>query len=187
MGRAWIVVSLLAVAFVNTAGAQPSYEELQQQLKQLQSRLDALEKKQSQSSAEVARAVEQIVADAEKRSRLLVTGGDITAGYDKSFFIKSDDGNFSLRPGVLFQFRNITAVRTGDDDDIQNGFEFRRLRPRIDGNVFSPDMTYSVVLDTSRTSGTVSLLDAWAMYQFKPTWAVKAGQFRNSWVHEGDV
>ena len=47
--------------------------------------------------------------------------------------------------------------------------------------------TYSVVFDSNRNGGDVTLLDAWAQYQFNPTWAIRGGQFRNSWYHEGDV
>jgi len=185
-----IVVALFfftAVLSSPAHAAEPTVEELKEQLAQLQSRLDTLEKKQSASDAEVAQTVQEILRDAEKRTQLLQVSGDLTAGYDKGFFIRSSDGNFEMRPSVLFQFRNITNVITGDDDDVQNGFELRRLRPRIDGNAFSKDFTYSIVLDTSRSTGNVTLLDAWAQYRFQPMWAVKFGQFRNSWVHEGDT
>jgi hypothetical protein len=87
------------------------------------------------------------------------------------------------------QFRYIANV--GDDDEgdshIDSGFELRRTRFRFDGNAFTPDLTYSFVFDASRSNGTVSLLDAWAAYKFSPHWAVKVGQFKESWSHEKDV
>lgn len=153
--------------------------------------MNALEAEQQKTAgdAEVAQTVQRILADAQRRSQLLAETDQITAGYDKGFFIRSDNGDFTLRPGVLLQFRSITNARVGggDDDAIENGFELRRLRPRIDGNAFSPDFTYSIVLDASRTNGNVSLLDAWVQYRLDKNWAIKARQFRNSWVHEGDV
>lgn len=173
-----------------TAGlaAEPSYDELLRKVDQLQARLDQVENKQQSLSGEQVNAtVERVLRDADRRSQIFAADGGFTAGYDKGFFLKSEDGNFTLRPGILFQFRNITNYRGGDTDDLQNGFEFRRVRPRLDGNAFSPDFTYSLVLDVNRSGGNVALLDAWAQYRVAPQWAVKFGQFRESWNHEGDV
>jgi hypothetical protein len=178
--------SSMCLAADNVATTQPSYDELRQEIRQLQSRLDQLET-QSQPSPNVDTTVDRVLKDADRRSQLFAADGAITAGYDKGFFIRSEEGNFVLKPGLLAQFRNITTVRTGTNDDTNNGFELRRLRPRIDGNAFTPDFTYSVVLDTNRNGGGVSLLDAWGQYKFAPTWSVKFGQFRESWYHEGDV
>jgi hypothetical protein len=135
-----------------------------------------------------------VADDAERRSRVanLAAGGGLTAGYDKGFFLKSDDGNFLLKPSVQFQFRYVANGRNdvggaGDDDSFIDGFEARRTRFRFDGNVFSPKLTYSFVWDTSRTNGAVSLLDAWAQYQISPDLAFKFGQFKESWAHERDI
>jgi hypothetical protein len=184
-----VLVRIIAssASSASAAAAEPTVQELKKQIAQLESRLETLEAKQAATNEDVARTVQEIVKDAEKRSVFLATNSEITAGYDKGFFIRSSDGNFELRPGLLMQFRNITNVITGDDDDIQNGFELRRLRPRIDGNAFTKDFIYSIVLDTPRNGGNLALLDAWGQYRVAPTWAVKFGQFRNSWVHEGDT
>ena len=171
------------------AGAQnATNEQLQQQIRELQERVQALERERNGTQEEVRRTVELIVRDAEQRSHLLAIGEEeITAGYDDGFFIRSQDDNFALRPGLLIQFRNITSIRTGADGDAENGFEIRRLRPRLDGHLYSKDFTYSVVWDASRSTGEVSLLDAWVQWRFSPHWSIKGGQFRNSWIHEGDV
>lgn len=184
------VIRIAALAALgSTAYAQdPSYEELKQQVQALQTRLDQVESRTTTLSAQqVDATVERVLSDAHKRSQLLQAGGGITAGYDRGFFIKSEDGNYSFRPGVLFQFRGVTNHRTDGDDDTQSGFEVRRIRPRFDGNFLTPDLTYSFVLDANRSDGVVSILDAWAQYRLAPQWAVKFGQFRESWYHEGDV
>jgi hypothetical protein len=168
---------------------QPTYEELQKQLAELQSRVRAIEQQQQQAagSDEVRKTVEDIVKDAEQRSKFIAVDQTLTAGYDKSFYIRSEDGAFTLRPGLLMQLRNVTNFVDEDDGGIQNGFEFRRVRPRVDGTAFTEDFSYTVVLDVARSGGGVSLLDAFVQYRFEKQWAVKAGQFRNSWFHEGDV
>src|SRR5205809_7563794 len=87
----------LALAAAPTT--EPSTRELLDQIKQLQSKVEQLEAKQSQTSADVAATVEQIVKDAERRSTLLQTSGDFLAGHDdKTFFLKSADGNYLIIP-----------------------------------------------------------------------------------------
>jgi hypothetical protein len=180
-----LVAAALAVVGGSAFGAEPTYDDLKTRVEQLEARLQQVEARPL-ATQDVDATVERVIRDAERRSQLLAVDG-LTAGYDKGFFIRSEDGNFSFKPGILFQFRNITNFRDGDNEDLQNGFELRRLRPRFDGNAFSPDLTYSIVLDTARSGGNVSLLDAWAQYKFHPEWSVKFGQFRESWYHEGDV
>lgn len=172
-----------ALVLTNLVQAQtPTYEELREQVANLRARLETIEQRDKAAHG----TAREVLDDAERRSRLLQTGG-LTAGYDKGFFIASSDGSFSLKPSLSFQFRNVSTFQTGDDEDIQSGFEVRRLRPRIDGNVFSKDLTYSFQFDVSRTSGTTSLLDAWVQYKFASAWAVKVGQFKESVFHEKDV
>lgn len=183
MCAAGLTVSLGLAA--DARAADPSYDELKQQLDTLQQRIEQLSAPDMTRSVDAT--VERVLEDAHRRSQLLQTGGEITAGYDRGFFIRSEDGNYVLRPSVLFQFRGITNHRTDGDDDTQSGFEVRRLRPRLDGNFITPDLTYSFVFDVNRNGGDAAILDAWVQYRFAPQWAIKAGQFRESWYHEGDV
>jgi hypothetical protein len=177
------------LAFGADGPAEPTREQLQQELADLKARIAKLEAKSQQSDSAVqvaAQATKQdVLADAEKRSKL--PSG--SAGWDKGFFIKSDDGNFSLQPGVQVQFRYIANLSedADGDDHLDSGFELRRTRFRFDGNAFSPDLTYSIVFDTNRNGGAVSLLDAWAQYRLDPKWAVKVGQWKEAWEHEKDV
>lgn len=179
-----LAAAVAAVSFSSLARAEDSPEDIKAEINSLQRRLAALEAREQQAT--IAAAVQ---GDALQRSQLLQTQG-FTAGYDKGFKIQSADGKFLLQPGLQFQFRNITNFTESDtdDDSLQNGFEVRRLRVRLDGNLFSKNLKYSFVFDNARNSGSTSLLDAWASYTFEGTpYTIKFGQFRNSWVHEGDV
>jgi hypothetical protein len=197
---------LLGATLVGGAwGAEPAQAareqtpaQLRQQLQALQERVRSLEAATQHGTSAApaptsAGDVDQVLKDAERRSNPVYgAAGALTAGYDKGFFIKSDDGNFLLKPAIQFQFRNVSnfeqdARHDGNDDSFQNGFEARRARFRFDGNAFSPKFTYSFVWDTSRAGGAVSLLDAWGQYQFADHWAIKAGQFKESVFHERDV
>ena len=158
---------------------------LKAQIEALQTQLNRIEKKQQQQD-ETTATTAAVAADAAKQTQLFQTQ-PFTAGYNNGFKIQSADGNFVLQPGLIAQFRNVTNYNHAQDDQVENGFEFRRLRPRIDGVAFTKDLSYSVVLDTGRNVGTITLLDAWMSYHFTKEWGVKFGQFRNSYVHEGDV
>ena len=170
-----------------------STEQLRQQIQALQDRLSTLEATTRPSTVPATEGVNTLFDDAARRSTpVFAAAGGVTAGYDKGFFIKSDDGNFLLKPAIQVQFRNVTnyeqdANDNGQDDSTQNGFEFRRARFRFDGNAFSPKFTYSFVWDTNRASGAVTLLDAWGQYAFAEKWAIKFGQFKESVFHERDV
>jgi hypothetical protein len=192
MNRASIIVRAAlaaALSIVSAASAQqatPREEALQQELADLKARIAKLESNGATQAG--AQTKQDILADAQKRSTL-GSSSPVTAGYDKGFFIKSDDGKFLLKPSAFFQFRYIANSSDDADGDnhIDSGFEFRRTRFRFDGNLYSPDLTYSVVFDTDRSGGTVSLLDAWAAYKFAPKWSVRVGQFKESVFHERDL
>lgn len=186
----WVAAAAISATPVAWASEKPSYEELQRRVDQLESRLQSVEANKSQDAAaarEVDATIAAIEKDVARRSQLLAEGG-VTAGYDRGFFIKSEDGSFLLKPSAVFQFRGVLNDAEADgDDDTTSGFEIRRARFRFDGNVVSPDLTYSVVWDTNRQGGGVTLLDAWAAYRITPELSVKVGQFKESWSHEKDV
>src|SRR5687767_2937652 len=187
-------VGLVAAIALGRAvsGAEPTYEELRQKVQDLELKVSRIEEDRSGDSRAVANTIDSILRDAEQRSQMLQAGTGVTAGYDNGFFIQSADGKFLLKPSINAQFRNVTTYRQdaeagGDADDIQNGFEWRRLRFRFDGNAFSKDFTYSFVFDTARQGGAVTLLDAWGQYQLNDDWAVKFGQFKASVFQERNL
>lgn len=164
---------------------EPTTAELKAEIQALQQQVNQIEARQAAApQIDVTKA--QVSSDAVKQSTLAAPGS-VLFGYDNGFKISSSDGKFVVKPGVLMQFRNVTNYRTSDPSDVDNGFELRRLRLRFDGNAFSKDFRYSFVLDNNRNTGATTLLDAWGQYNFLPEWGIKFGQFRNSWVHEGDV
>src|SRR2546423_5613916 len=189
-------------------GAEPSVEELKAQLQELNKKVAALETRQAVNSADVQSTIDAVLRDAEQRTKLLADTGDFSAGYDTTFFIRAGDA-FLLRPQINFQFRNITDYRKSTagnkDDEIENGFEIRRLQFILEGNIFSKDITYAFVWNTNRdtstqtvkdatgaTVGTVDvksggnlfLEDAWVRDMFADQWGVRLGQFKDPVTHE---
>ncbi|MBA3452958.1 MAG: hypothetical protein H0T42_07695 [Deltaproteobacteria bacterium] len=87
------------------------------------------------------------------------------AGFDKGFFLRSDDGTYSLvLTGRVQPFYNLTRSATPNaadpDDDIvdyRNQFEVRRARLVLDGNLHGKALTYKFQTDFGR--GVVSVRD----------------------------
>jgi hypothetical protein len=179
------VASLALTSAGVFAADEPTTQELLEQIKQLQQKVEKLEAKQTESNADVARTVEEIVKDAEKRSVLLQTK-PFTGNWESGkFTLQSEDGNFLLHPWFQLQFRNVTNYREdGDDEEFDNGFEVRRMKFGFDGNVFSPKTTYMFLWATNRNGGGPQLEEAWLRHKLSDTWAIKGGQLKDPFAHE---
>lgn len=144
----------------------------------------------SPSPQSVADLNASLIRDAEQHSQLF-TESPIGSGYDpsKGFIIAGDGGKFLLHPFLLLQVRDVTNWRddakTDGASDTQNGFEIRRMQIGFDGNVFNPDWTYRIFIQTDRSGGAASLFDAWVKYHFPDSlWYVEVGQFKTPFAHE---
>jgi hypothetical protein len=199
--------------------AEPTTQDVTARMNALQAELDQL-KAQQQTQQQQAAAQQQqadlntTLKDADSHSQMLDIHG-ISAGYDstsKRFFIGSDDGSFTLRPWYHLQFRAVANDRTdilhkgAGGDAVDTGFEVRRMKIGLDGNMFSPDLTYffnwatsrangtsNVTSSTGATVGTVSnglggvpiLEEAWMKYNFHNTpFYIKAGQIKDPVLHD---
>ncbi|MBV8781280.1 MAG: hypothetical protein JO353_07775 [Phycisphaerae bacterium] len=202
--------------FAETAAGQtapteaPTTAELMRQIQSLQSQVQQLQDKQSRDEAASIKqqdeTVERVLSDARMRSEI-IRGGN--AGWDKGhFFLSSAGGNFVARPWLQAQTRYAVnwrdGAKTSGANDAQSGFEIRRLRLGIDGNVFTPQLTYlfnfatypgstSQTLPTGGSvglgnGGNVALEEAWLKYSFAETpWSIRAGQFHNPLDHEAII
>jgi hypothetical protein len=183
----------IAAAFVASGSAiawaaDAAVEDLRSQINALQSKVASLEAK-SVTAADVDAKVQKVLEDAERRSQL--GGGTMLAGYQNGkFIIQSADGNYLINPNIQFQLRYIANSVSDDgsgDDEIDTGFELRRLKLGFAGNAITPDLTYNFVWATDRKSGNFKLEDAWVRYQISKPWAVFGGQFKDFAFHEKSV
>jgi hypothetical protein len=176
-----------AVALSATAvwAAQPNEQELQKEINELKGQVAQLQAQQGQDQSAVAATIEQVLRDAEKRSALMAAG-DSGAGYDNGFYIRS--GDFYLKPGITFQFRNVTDYRqnTGGnkDDEVENGFEVRRMQLKLEGTAFSKDLSYTLIWNTDRDTGSLFAEDLFIHYRFSGDWGVRAGMWKEPFFHE---
>jgi hypothetical protein len=175
--------------------SEPTTQDLIREIESLKSKVQQLESAQAQSTQralkeESPKTIGEVLNDADKRSQFLQSSGNFTAGYSKGKFILQDDaGNSHLHPWLQFQPRYVVNYREdgkqgGHSDDTQSGFEIRRMKVGFDGNVFTPDLTYQFIWATDRNSGNLVLEEAWARFKFGD-WAVKGGQFKDPFAHEG--
>jgi len=186
--------------------AEPTQQELLEQIKALQAKVERLEQQEGQAAqarpatqaaepSTTASTAGSVLDDAERRSNpMMMQGSSFTAGYNKGkFLIQDDAGNFVFHPNLQFMPRwagnnRDNAKHGGEDSDFQSGFEIRRLKLGFDGNVFTPNLTYNFLWATDRNSGNLILEEAWAKHAFTTgalkNFAVKGGQFKDPFAHE---
>ncbi|MFA9478042.1 porin [Phycisphaerales bacterium AB-hyl4] len=129
---------------------------------------------------EVRALVNETLADADGRSQA------VQAGYNRGYFIRSDDGNHELRLGIVGQVRYIQNQRREADDRDTGGFQFRRLQTDFQGHFINPNWTYRLRLDSSN-GGSVSAAWAWIGYRFNDDLSIRVGQLKPSFLHEENV
>lgn len=184
-----VVAGALGMGSSIAWAAEPSTQELMDQIKQLQSKVAEMENRQTTlSDAQVSATIDSVLRDAEKRSQLFQMEG-FTAGHDgKNFWLKSADGAYSLSPRFQFQFRhtvNWSDEQKGDGDaSLDKGFEIRRMKFTFLGTVCSPDLSYNFRFAADRDGGGVTLENAYLQYQFNDQWAFKVGQWKDNVFHE---
>jgi hypothetical protein len=187
-----LAAALVGAAGVTSAGAEElTTQELIRRIDDLQAQLDRLkagEARARQDAREVDATVDRVVKDADRRSQLLDVEG-FTAGYSGGkFLLQSGDGQFVFHPYLQLQFRNITNYREdgkASGDDLQNGFETRRMKFGFDGNLWGSSLVYQFQWATDRHDGIPKMEDAWVKYKVSDTpFSVRLGQMKDPFAHE---
>ncbi|MGD0541328.1 MAG: hypothetical protein ABSB33_07415, partial [Tepidisphaeraceae bacterium] len=94
----------------DAAATQPSVQqdnaELRSEVNQLKTKVEKLEANQSAGGQTSSAAV-------PNTNQSTFSAFHFTSGYDPAvgFVLRSDDGQFSLHPGFVFDFRNMTSYR----------------------------------------------------------------------------
>ncbi len=178
------VAAAVASAACSAWAAEPTAQDLR--IQQLETKITQLEAQQASNSKDLAATIDGILRDAERRTQLLATNGDASAGYDNGFFIRA--GDWMLKPGAQFQFRDVSNYReealAHGGDAFDNGFEVRRMKFSLEGTAFTKDLDYLFLWQTNRDTGSLVLEEAWARYFFADDWGVRAGQFKDLVTHE---
>jgi phosphate-selective porin OprO and OprP len=130
---------------------------LKQQIQELDRKLDALERRQAESSEQAGR---------QKKAE----SGPVLGVGEKGFFLKSADGDFDLRLRALVQADSRFYFDNSRNND---GFLIRRARPELVGTVFKK---FDFRLMTEFAGSSPSLMDAWLNWRISPWFQVLAGK-----------
>jgi hypothetical protein len=96
--------------------------------------------------------VQDVLADADTRATL--QGDGATSGYKGGFFIKSADGNWSMKINGQIQARfmyNNMPDPTGTEA-VDYGFEMRRLKLKFSGTIIDPSWGYKISIINQRNA-----------------------------------
>ena len=146
---------------------------------ELESRLSSIETSEDsqwltqQRADEIRMLVEDILADAETRSNLL-----LGSGYDGGAVIGG--GDWMLRTNIHMQQRLILNDRAAGSEW---NFENTRTKFILSGNVVSPEWFYKVEIETV-TRARTGLLDSYAGYDFGNDWKIRVGTFKAPLLRE---
>lgn len=93
----------------------------------------------------VRETVRDVLADAGTRTSFLQDAG--TSGYDHGTFVRSGDGNWLFRVGILQQQRFVAAfapAAKGVPDQDMWGFEVHRFNLTLSGHAIDPSITWNM-------------------------------------------
>ena len=148
---------------------QKMQEQYKTDMQRLINRIDELEKKQAEKIVKPVEPEKKIV-EAEKPV--------LQAGYDKGFYIKTQDENFLLKTNIFLQFRydyiDFDKTVNANDENWSN-FYMRRARVMFSGNAPNKDWTYFFHIQLEPTSA-VNLHDAYVTWKKYPYAQIQFGR-----------
>ncbi len=176
-----------ALAGDGPADADARVASLQSQRDQIDAQINRLrdgERGPWLNAEEVRALVREVMAESESRSSLLAEG--MNAGWDKGFFLKNDDGSFTLKIKGQSQFRYVWNNKDSADTDTAS-FEMRRAKIEFAGNIYSKDLKYKIKGAYERDGGLFQLEDAYGEYVLGNGWQFKWGQYKPTFNPEENI
>ena len=180
--------ALAAAAVVLCAGAGRAAErdtELEKEVAALRAEVAAMKAREDQSwlnqrrAEEVKALIQEVLSDAETRASL--AEGGLTAGWNKNFFLASENGNFLLKVSGQSQTRYIhnIADQGEDADENEGGFQQRRTKLTFDGHILDPKFKYEITGAFHRgPDNRFELETARFDYEFADGWTITAGTYK---------
>lgn len=181
--------SAFAADSADLAAIKNEMAQLRASNAQLQTQVGQLQGNQQENwlnerrAEEVKGLVREVLADADVRSSM--AEGGMTAGYNKKFFLASEDGKFLLNVQGQVQFRYIMNSRpdtTGDD--YEAGFQLRRTKLKFNGHVGNPKIGYQTVIAFDRNTGTGAMEEAQLSYKLADNLKLVGGRYKNPFMRE---
>lgn len=162
-----IASGIISVPIAARANDSLELEELRALVQQLDQQVKVLARQGEISSEE---------AVATKKTTPVVKASE------NGFGIESADGKNSIKFKGLLQIdnRNFSHVNgLGSDGKNISGFDFRRIRPTIEGTVFGKyDFRFTPEFGENKTTVNGGIVDAYIDARFQPSFKVRAGKFK---------
>jgi phosphate-selective porin OprO and OprP len=125
----------------------------------------------AQEPADLSRSyAAELLADAQGRTSAL-------AQQDRAFTAK-------VGGQIMFRYVYNSASELPGDEDVAVGFQARRTKIAVSGNVIDENWSYQVQMAFSRSSGTPALENAFIRRKLDSGWYVQAGQFKLPFLRE---
>lgn len=105
------------------------------------------------------------------------------AGYNKGFFIQTQDGKYRLNINGYSQFQ-LTYDRVGGENTF--GFQVKNIRLTFSGNIATKNLTYKLQMDLAKFKDEL-LLDAWTQYRFNSNVEIRVGQQDVPWQRQSII
>jgi phosphate-selective porin OprO and OprP len=127
------------------AQTKEEFEELKRQLRALQEKTERLEKRLAESEARpqaratrTAAAAPAVVVQQEQTAKetAQISSGRVSAD-EEGFIIRSADDSFRLRIRGIIQADGRFYMEDAGDEEIDNTFLLRRVRPTLEGTIFT--------------------------------------------------
>lgn len=195
MQRLLTPAALSAALFVPAAAqAQNGSDELaamQAELAQMRAELAQLkgEAPTAQATADLHAATNAALLDAQ--NRINYQSEELAAGHDgKKFFLSDAEGKFRMNIGGQIQGRYIYNNRSGQpNNSITNtdelaGFQLRRVKLKVGGNIGDPKISYALTLASNRDTSATGLEVASLKYKFDNGLTVTAGRFKGPFAFD---
>jgi hypothetical protein len=193
--KAALTASALAFLGASAYADQPN-PDIASELQALKARIAELENKQNENwlteerTSLIRQVVENVLADARTRGEFNTGGGGPDAGYKDGFYLQTVDKNFKIVASGFIQARYDFAYHHDADpknsahpfgsstrtQDNSSGFDVRRARIKLTGNIVSPNVIYKFYGDFyGASTGAFTVLEAYAGYNFSDMFKLKAG------------
>lgn len=177
-------VSAATIAGVSFAGNTPG--DTDARIANLESQIAALKAEsvvKNWQPEEIRAMIQDAIADSETRTSLMAS--NLSAGYDKGFMISNEDGSFTTKLNLDAQFRFVWSNRDdGAADSDEYGFENRRTRLMLSGNLWDKDFKYNIRGAFGRDNGLFVLENAYADWNLGDGWTFRFGQFKAPFLKE---
>jgi hypothetical protein len=189
-GKILLIATAMAVGSAGLVQAEDL--DVESELRELKAQVAELRAQSTDSwmtkrrAEEVKALIGDVLADADTRASM--AGDGMTAGWNKNFFLASEDGNFLLKIGGRIQMRYASTHADGASGDTnESGFTARRTRVKFYGHAIDPSITYYVEPEFDKDGGAYTLKQSWIGYDLDESHTLKVGEFKSNFLHEEQV